>query len=174
MGAREEKALVVAELKEKFSSVQGAVVTDFRGLDVARVTKLRAKLREAGVEYKVIKNTLAKLAIEDTELSSLSEHLQGPTAVAFGYDDPVAAAKILSDFAKENKELEIKAGIVEGKVIDFAGVKALADLPSREVLIAQVLAGLQSPIAGFVNVMQGNVRNLVYVLDAIKKQQEEA
>ncbi|QNO14801.1 50S ribosomal protein L10 [Alkalicella caledoniensis] len=174
MGAREEKALVVAELKEKFSSVQGAVITDYRGLDVARVTKLRAKLREAGVEYKVIKNTLAKLAIEDSELSTLSEHLQGPTAVAFGYNDPVAAAKILSDFAKDNKELEIKAGIVEGKVIDFAGVKALADLPSREVLLAQALAGIQAPVTGFVNVMQGNLRNLAYVLEAIRKQQEEA
>lgn len=174
MGAREEKALVVAELKEKFGSVQGAVITDYRGLDVARVTKLRAKLREAGVEYKVIKNTLAKLAIQDSGLESLQEHLQGPTAVAFGYEDPVAAAKILSDFAKDNKELEIKAGIVEGKVIDFAGVKALADLPSREVLIAQALAGIQAPITGFVNVMQGNVRNLVYVLDAVRKQQEEA
>lgn len=172
MGAREEKALVVAELKEKFSSVQGAVVTDYRGLDVARVTKLRAKLREAGVEYKVIKNTLAKLAVQGSELEGLQEYLQGPTAVAFGYNDPVAAAKILSDFAKDNKELEIKAGIVEGKIVDLAGVKALAELPSREVLIAQALAGLQAPITGFVNVMQGNVRNLVYVLDAIRKQQE--
>ncbi|SET06901.1 50S ribosomal protein L10 [Anaerobranca gottschalkii] len=172
MGAREEKALVVAELKEKFSSAQAAVITDYRGLDVARVTKLRAKLREAGVEYKVIKNTLAKLAIQDTELSELQEHLQGPTAVAFSYNDPVAAAKIISEFAKDNKELEIKAGVLEGKVIDLAGVKALADLPSREVLIAQVLAGLQAPIAGFVNVMQGNVRNLVYVLEAIRKQKE--
>lgn len=172
MGAREEKALVVAELKEKFGSAQAAVITDYRGLDVARVTKLRAKLREAGVEYKVIKNTLAKLAVQDTELSELQQHLQGPTAVAFSYNDPVAAAKIISEFAKDNKELEIKAGILEGKVIDLAGVKALADLPSREVLIAQVLAGIQAPITGFVNVMQGNVRNLVYVLEAIRKQKE--
>ncbi|SHK31504.1 large subunit ribosomal protein L10 [Anaerobranca californiensis DSM 14826] len=172
MGAREEKALVVAELKEKFGSAQAAIITDYRGLDVARVTKLRAKLREAGVEYKVIKNTLAKLAVQDTELSELQQHLQGPTAVAFSYNDPVAAAKIISEFAKDNKELEIKAGILEGKVIDLAGVKALADLPSREVLIAQVLAGIQAPITGFVNVMQGNVRNLVYVLEAIRKQKE--
>ncbi len=174
VGAREEKAKIVESLKENFSSSQGTVVTDYRGLDVAQVTKLRAKLREAGVEYKVIKNTLAKIAVKNTEYSDISEHLQGPTAVAFSKEDPVAPAKIIYNFSKENKELEIKAGILEDKVIDFDGVKALADLPSRDELLGQVVAAFQSPISGFVNVMQANTRDFVNVLNAIKDKKEEA
>jgi len=109
-------------------------------------------------------------------IQGLDEYLEGPTAIALSYTDPVAPAKIISDFVKENKlqALEIKAGLVEGKVINSDGVKALSNLPPREVLIAQVLAGMQAPIAGFVNVLSGTIRNLVYALDAVRKQKESA
>jgi len=171
-----EKQAVVAELKEKLSGTKGAVLTNYRGLTVAQDTKLRSKLREAGVEYRVVKNTMTRIAAKEVGLEGLDSYLEGPTAIAMSYTDPVAPAKIISDFVKENKleVLEVKAGLVEGKVIDAAGVKALASLPPREVLIAQVLAGMQSPIVGLVNVLQGSIRNLVYALDAVRKQKESA
>lgn|SRR5690554_1466580 len=168
-----EKVAIVQEIQERLSKVQGAVITDYRGLDVAEITELRKQLREAGVEYKVLKNTLTILAAREAGLDGIVEYLSGPTAIAFGYDDPVVAAKIISDFAKKNKELEIKGGLVEGKALNADGVKALADLPSREVLLSMVLRGMQAPIAGMVNVLQGNIRNFVYALEAVRKQKEE-
>ncbi|NLM40339.1 MAG: 50S ribosomal protein L10 [Firmicutes bacterium] len=169
-----EKVQMVQEIQERLSKVQGAVIADYRGLDVATITELRKQLREAGVEFKVLKNTLTILAAREVGLDDLEQFLAGPTAIAFGYDDPVTAAKIISEFAKKNKNLEIKGGLVEGKVLDADGVKALADLPSREVLLSMVLRGMQAPIAGMVNVLQGNIRNFVYALEAVRKKKEEA
>lgn len=166
------KQPIVQEIKAKLEESKGAVLTDYRGLNVAEVTDLRNRLRQAGIEYKVVKNTLTRLAANEIGLEGLDAYLEGPTAIAYGVEDPVAPAKILSEFAKEHKNLEIKAGIIEGKVIDFAGVKALAELPSKEVLLAKVLGGMQSPLYGFANVLQGNLRNLVYVLDAVRKTKE--
>jgi len=165
-----EKKALVAELAEKLQNTKGAVLTNYRGLNVAQDTNLRRKLREAGVEYRVVKNA------NEVGIQGMDAYLEGPTAIAISSTDPVAPAKVISDFIKENKlqALEIKAGLVEGKVIDAAGVKALASLPSREVLIAQVLAGMQSPIVGLVNVLHGNIRNLVYTLEAVRKQKESA
>jgi len=176
MAVTAEKQAVVAELKQKLASVKGAVLTNYRGLNVAQDTKLRRKLRDAGVEYRVVKNTLTRIAAQEINLHGLDKYLEGPTAIAISETDPVAPAKVISDFIKENKlqNLEIKAGLVEGKVVDADGVKALANLPPREVLIAQVLAGMQSPIVGLVNVLQGNIRNLAYVLNAIREQKESA
>jgi large subunit ribosomal protein L10 len=171
-----EKEAIVAEIREKLANSKGAVVTDYRGLNVALDTKLRRKLREAGIEYRVVKNTMTRVAAREIGLEDLVPYLAGPTAIAMSSIDPVAPAKVISDFVKENKlkNLSVKAGLVEGKVIDAEGVKALADLPPREVLLAQVLAGMQSPIAGFVNVLQGTIRNLVYALDAVREQKESA
>lgn len=171
-----EKEQIVTDLSDKLSRTKGAVLTTYRGLTVAQDTKLRRKLREAGVEYRVVKNTLTRIAAAKANISGLDQYLEGTTAIAISYTDPVAPAKVLSDFVKEIKgqNLEIKAGIVEGKVVDANGVKALASLPSREVLIAQVLAGMQSPIVGLLNVLQGTTRNLVYALEAIRKQKESA
>lgn len=176
MAVTSEKQAIVAELKEKFSAAKGAVLTNYRGLTVAQDTKLRRKLREAGVEYRVVKNTLTRIAADQSGVSELDPYLEGPTAIALSFTDPVAPAKIISDFLKETKTqvLEIKAGLVEGKVIDADGVKALASLPSREVLIAKALGSMQAPITGFVNVLQGNIRNLVYALEAVRKQKESA
>ena len=166
------KSQVVDEIKEKIGKAQSVVLVDYRGLNVEELTELRSQYRKAGVEYKVYKNTMMRFAFKDSGLEDFNEFLTGPNAVAFGYDDPVQAAKITSEFAKKHEKLEIKAGIVDGKVIDINSVKDLANLPSREVLIAQVLGGFNAPIQGFANVLQGTVRNLVYVLNAIAEQQE--
>ncbi|NLL47641.1 MAG: 50S ribosomal protein L10 [Firmicutes bacterium] len=170
--ARPEKVAMVEEIQERLSKVQGAVLTDYRGLTAADMTALRKELRDAGVEYKVFKNTLTILAAQGAEMEDLVPLLTGPTAFAFGYDDPVAPAKIISEFAKKNKALEIKGGVVEGQVVSPEGVANLANLPSREVLLSMVLRGMQGPMAGMVNVLQGNIRNFVYALNAVKEQKE--
>lgn len=171
---RPEKVAVVEEVKEKLGKAQVVVLADYRGLTVLQATELRRKLREAGVELKVIKNTLTAIAARELGYEGLVPLLVGPTAIAFGYDDPVAPAKVLSEFARTNPVLELKGGLLEGKVLDVQGVKALADLPSREVLLSQVLRGMQGPISGLVNVLQGTIRNFVYALDAVRKQKEAA
>lgn len=169
------KAAVVEEMKEKLQSAQGAVFVGFSGLTVADVTKLRRKFREGGVEYKVIKNTLTRIAADELGYNALDEVLEGPTGVATSKEDAVAPAKILKDFIKETKTeaITVKAGIVDGQVIDAAGVDALANLPSREELLAKLVGSMQAPISGFVNVLQGNIRNLVYVLDAVRAKKAE-
>lgn len=167
------KKQLVQEITEKVNSSQAVVLVDYRGLNVEEVTDLRKKFREAGVEYKVYKNTMMRFAFKDAGLEDFNQFLKGPSAIAFSSEDAVAPAKICHEFAKDHNNLEIKAGIVDGKVIDVEGVKSLADLPSREVLIAQVLGGLNGPISGFANVLQANIRNLVYALNAVKEKQEQ-
>ncbi len=171
-----QKKELVQEIKEKIDQSQGLVLVDYRGLNVSEVTELRENYRKAGVEYKVYKNTMMRLAFEELGLEDFNQFLTGPNAVAFGLEDPVQAAKVTHEFAKSHEKLEIKAGIVDGKIIGIDEVKDLAQLPSREVLIAKTLGGLNAPIAGFVNVLQGNIRNLVYALNAVqeKKAAEEA
>lgn len=171
---RQKKEQVVAEIKEKLEQSSAVILTDYRGLNVSQVTKMRAELRQAGVEFKVLKNTLTSLAANEVGMSELDQYLEGPTALAFSVDDPVAPAKILVKYAKEFKKLEIKGGVLEGKVVDMEAVKALADLPSREELLAQVLRGMQSPMAGFAGALSGLMRNFVYVLDAVRQQKAEA
>lgn len=165
----EAKKQVVEEIKVRLEKIQGAVLADYRGLNVAQVTELRTKLREAGIEFKVLKNTLVKKAAEEVGIEGLGPYLEGPTAIAFAVEDPVAPAKVLSQFAKTNKALEIKAGILEKKVIDAKGVKDLADLPPKEILLAKVLGAMQSPMYGFAGSLQGVLRKFVYVLDAVKE-----
>lgn len=168
-----QKAVMLEEIKEKMSSSQVTVLADFTGISVAKVTDLRSRLRKAGSEMKVAKNTIAGIAAKELGVEGLEQYLEGPTVFAFGIDDPVAPAKILSEFAKEVKQgVDIKAGLLEGKVIDADGVKALADLPSREVLLAKVLGGMQAPMYGFAGVLAANLRNLVYVLDQVRQQKE--
>ena len=169
------KAAVVEEMKEKLQSAQGAVFVGFSGLSVADVTKLRRKFREGGVEYKVVKNTLTRIAADELGFNDLDAVLEGPTAVAYSAEDTVAPAKILKDFIKETKTeaLTVKAGIADGQVIDAAAVEALASLPSREELLAKLVGSMQAPISGLVNVLQGNIRNMVYVLDAVRAKKAE-
>lgn len=175
---RPEKQAVIADLKAQLSTAQGAVLVDYRGLTVAQDTKLRRKLREAGVTYHVVKNTLTNLAAKEAGIEGLEEYLSGTTALAISATDPVAPAKVLSDFQKEIsktvKTFNIKAGILEGKVINAEGVKALAELPSREVLLAKLAGTMQAPISGLVSVMAGTIRKFVYAVDAVRQQKESA
>ena len=163
----------VEEIKEKIEKAQSVVLVDYRGLNVSELTDLRKKYREAGIEYKVYKNTMMRFAFKDSGLEGFNEFLKGPSAIAFGYDDPVAAAKISAEFSKENDKLEIKAGIVDGKIIDVEEVKDLAKLPSKEVLVAQALGGFNAPIQGFANVLNGTIRGLALVLNAIAEEKEK-
>ncbi|NLI92007.1 MAG: 50S ribosomal protein L10 [Peptococcaceae bacterium] len=167
----EEKQKVVEDIKQKFQGSSGVVLADYRGLTVSQVTNLRVELRQAGVEYRVLKNTMVRRAANEIGIEGLDEFLEGPTALAFSAD-PVAGAKILSEFTKKNKNLTIKAGVVEGKVVGPEKVKDLANLPPREVLLSQVLAGMQGPLQGMVNVLQGPIRKLGYALEEVRKLKE--
>lgn len=168
--ARPEKEAVVADLAERLNAAKSVVVTDYMGLDVATITELRQKMREAGVEYKVVRNTLARLAAKNVDMEDINQFFVGPTAIAFGTEDAVSPAKVLVDFAKDHDQLEIKGGALNGNIISLEKVKSLADIPSREVLLAKALASMKAPITGLVNVLQGNMRGLVQVLNQIKEQ----
>ena len=172
MADLEAKKAVVQKIKEKLQTSPAAVLADYRGLTVAEVTDLRNQLRQAGVEYRVVKNTLAVLAAREAGLPELEEYLKGPTAIAYSGPDPAAPAKILSEFARTHKNLVLQGGVVEGKVIDQAGVRELAELPSREVLLGKTLGAIQAPLAGWVGVLQAPIRQLVYVLDSIRQKKE--
>lgn len=167
----QEKQAFVQQLTEKLQSSVAGVVVDYKGITVADDTQLRRKLREAGVEYAVVKNTLLKRAAANVGLSDLDSVLEGATALAVSAEDHVAAAKILCEYAEKNKTFEIKAGFVEGKVINTAEVQDLAKMPPKEVLVAKVLGGLNAPISGFANVLNANLRGLVVALNAIAEKQ---
>ena len=156
----EAKKGVVADIRQKFEKAQSAILVDYRGLNVAEDTELRNQLRKAGVEYAVLKNTMINLAVKDMGIDDIKAHLEGPTAVAFGYEDAVAPAKVLSDFIKKSKKMTIKCGVCDGAYIDEAGVQALANTPSREVLIAKIMGSMMSSVSKF-----------VYALEAIRKKQ---
>ena len=168
--ARPEKEAVVKELTDKFSSAKSLVITDYLGLNVAEMTELRSKLREAGVEFKVVKNTLATIAANDVEMEEMTEYFSGPTAIAFGEDDAVSPAKVLVEFAKDHEVLEVKAGLLNGEIISKDKVESLAEIPSREELLAKAFASMKAPLSGLVNVLQGNIRGLVQVLNQIKEE----
>ncbi|MDD2498842.1 MAG: 50S ribosomal protein L10 [Desulfitobacteriaceae bacterium] len=168
---RKEQA--VNEIKQNIDQSAFSVLTDYRGLDVAEVTELRAKLREAGVTYKVAKNTLIKLAAHDLGIMDVDEHLEGPTAIAFSVD-PVVTAKILTEFAKNHKDLEIKTGLLDKKQVSVDGIKELAKLPPKEILLGQVLGAMQTPLYGFAGSLAGVMRKFVYALDQIREQKANA
>ncbi|MCM3715696.1 50S ribosomal protein L10 [Halalkalibacter oceani] len=149
MSVLEQKKQVVADIAAKLNASKATIVVDYRGLNVAEVTELRKQLREAGVEFKVYKNTLARRATAEANLSELDAQLVGPTAIAFSDEDVVAPAKVLNSFAKEHEALEIKAGVIEGRITSVEEIKALAELPSREGLLSMLLSVLQAPMRNF-------------------------
>lgn len=169
----QSKINLVNEIKEKIEKSQSIVFVDNKGLNVAEVTELRKNLRENGVDYKVYKNTMLKRAFNDLGIEGVEEFLAGPTAVAFGIEDAVQPAKILHDFAEDNDRLEIKTGVLDGKVVSVEEVNALAKLPSREVLVAHLLGSLNAPIQGLATVLSGNIRGLAVALDQIREKKEE-
>lgn len=170
---RPEKASKVAELKELLAGSKGVVLVDYCGLSVAEDTELRSKMREAGIKYMVAKNTFVRIAAQEAGIEGLDAYLEHNTALAFSPEDPVAPAKILNDFSKDHKALELKAGILDGAVIGVDEVKALAELPSREELLAKLVGSMQAPLSGLVNVLQGTIRNAVYVLEAVRQKKEQ-
>lgn len=157
----ERKKAVVAEIAEMFEKAQSAILVDYQGLNVEHTTELRKRFREAGVEYKVYKNNLVKLAIKDTEYESLIEDLAGPNAIAFGFEDPVTPAKVIKDFAKDHQALELKTGVVEGLYCDRERVMKIANIPSRDELLGKFLGSIKAPVSNF-----------VYLLSNISKEKD--
>jgi large subunit ribosomal protein L10 len=172
MAGKAGKEETVATLHAKFGEVKGAILSDYRGLNVQQMSELRRRLREAQVELHVVKNTLARRAAVDTGFEPLADYFVGPMSVAFTEGDVVAMAKALTEYAKVQPNLEIRAGLVEGQVLTPAQVSALAELPPREVLLARLLATMQGPMSGLVNVLQGVQRKFLYVLQAIQTAKE--
>jgi large subunit ribosomal protein L10 len=170
----EAKQQITEDLHDRFARSAIIVLTDYKGLDVTSINELRRKLREANIEYQVVKNTLLVRAAEDTEIALIKDHFKGPSAVAISYDDPVAPAKVLTQFAKENDKLEIKVGVLNGKVLDVQAIKALAMLPSWEVMLAHVLSTINAVPTSFVRVLAEVPRSMLNVLTAIKDQKEAA
>lgn len=166
-----EKKQIVADLAEKLKSSCAGVLVDYKGINVADDTKLRREMREAGVDYEVVKNRLLSLAAEAANLEDMKPVLENTTALAVCKDDYVAAARILCKFAETHKDFTIKLGFVDGAVIDANQVNDLAKLPSREVLVAKVLGSMNAPISGFVGVLNANLRGLVVALNAIAEKQ---
>ena len=159
---RQLKEAKVAEIKEKLEKAQGIVLAKYQGLTVEQDTKLRKSLREAGVEYKVYKNTLVTLAVKELGYEGVVPFLEGPVSIAFGYEDATAPARLLNEFGKNHKAIELKAGIVEGTVYGTETIKQIAEIPSREVLIAKFLGSIKSPVSNF-----------AYLLSAISEKKEQ-
>lgn len=161
---------IAGELKE----ADLIIVADYRGLDVAGATDLRRRLRAEQCSYRVVKNTLTRLACRKVGLEELETYLEGPTAIAYTSADPVGAARVFLEFGREHEALSVKGGLLSGQPLDQGQVKALGEIPPREILLAQVCAGFQAPLAGLVHALQGNISKLVYALDAVRRQKEAA
>jgi large subunit ribosomal protein L10 len=169
---RKEKERIVEELQGALEGTKVAILSDYRGLNVGEMTVLRNQLRQASVNYRVVKNALIKLALKNTDLEPLIDQISGPTAVAFSYEDPISPAKILEQFGREQPKLEIKGGIVEGKLVDQAGVKRLAQIPSREALLGRLVSVLGAGPTHLVTVLSFNLQKLLQLLNAIRLQKE--
>ena len=166
---RPEKEKIVSQLKDRLAQTKILFLTDFTGLNVEETTDLRTNFRGKKVGYKVTKNSLIRLAVQQTDFEGICEHLEGPTGLVFGYDDPSIPAKILYDFQKKIEKPRIKIFWMEGKLFGEGELKRLAQLPSREILFGQILSSLNSPMANFVGTLQGMLRNLVGLIDALKE-----
>lgn len=170
----EEKKQIVGQLHKKFTDAAIVILTDYKGLDVTTMNQLRRKLREAQVEYQVVKNSLMVRASEKTDVALIKDNFKGPSAIAIGYDDPVTPAKVLTEFAKENDKLEIKIGVMDDNVLNLDSIKALSTLPSREQLLAQVLAAINGVPTALVRALNDVPCRLLNVLNALKEKKEAA
>lgn len=170
----DKKKEIAEELHEKFSKSKIVILTDYKGLDVASVSDLRRKLNEVNVDFKVVKNSLLARASENTDVEAIKGDFKGPSAVALSYDDPVAPAKVITEFADKNDKFEIKVGVMGGKRLDVGAIKALSSLPSREVLLSQVLSAMNGVPTSFVRVLNAVPQKLLYALQAIKDQKDAA
>ena len=171
---RKDKEPIVEEMTQLLAGSETMFVADYRGLTVAELGELRAKLRERGATLHVLKNTLAKIAAERSGRQAMAELFSGPTAVTFAGEDLVGAVKALAEYARTHKQLDVRGGFIQNQIIDAAGVKTLATLPPREVLVAQVLGTMVAPITGLVTVMQGTIAGFVRALNQVAEQKEAA
>ena len=167
------KTDTVEALRRTIDAQKGTVVAEFTGLTVAEMTSLRKKLRDVGAEFKVVKNTMIKLAAKDTDFGKLEEFFTGPTALAVTHGDPVALAKAMKDFVAGSQKIRLKAGILEGKVLGVKDVESLAEVPPREVLLSRLAGGLMSPVTRLVRALSDPQRKLVYALHSIHEKQSE-
>jgi len=171
---KEDKKAIIEELQKKLSETKVVIVTDYKGLNVAEINDLRGKLAESNVEYKVVKNTLLTRAAKGTDISLIEESFKGPSAIALSYDDPVAPAKVLTAFAKDHEALDIKIGILDGKILDLNGIARLSALPSREALLAQLLSVINGVPTSLVRALNDVPRRMLNVLKAIEDQKVAA
>lgn len=170
---RKDKEQIVSEIQSSVEGIRAAILTDYRGLNVEEITLLRNQLRQASIKYRVVKNALIKLALKDTHLEPLVDHINGPTALAISYDDPLSPAKILGEFRKKQPKLEIKGGLVEGRLVDQEGIKRLAEIPSREVLLGRLMSVFAAGPTQLIGVLSANLHRLLRVLYAIRLQKGE-
>ncbi|OIP29035.1 MAG: 50S ribosomal protein L10 [Deltaproteobacteria bacterium CG2_30_43_15] len=166
---RKLKEQIIPELNGKFRKVKVAILTDYCGLNVEEINRLRRELRSEAIEYRVVKNSIVKLAAKSTELELLDDYFSGPTAIAISYDDPLSPAKVLIKFSKDYPKLEIKSGVLDGKVITADDIKLLAEIPGREALLAQMLSLFASSQTSLVQVLNGILSKFICVLEAIKE-----
>ena len=174
MITRNQKERIVEELARELEQAELIILTDYRGLTVSDITALRRQLRAEQCRYRVSKNTLTRLACRKIGLEELEQFLEGPSAIAYTSSDPVGAAKVLIKFSKENEALSLKGGLLSGQLLSVERLKALGEIPPKEELLAKVCRGFQAPIYGLVNVLQGTIRSLVYVLEAVRAQKASA
>ena len=170
---KSEKEIFITSMKDRLEKARATFLVDYQGLDVESLNGLRNELRKVDAEFQVVKNRLLKIASKETETAAMTDHFVGPCALAISYEDAVAPAKVLVNQSKEHSKLEIKAGQISGKIIDFEGIKRLAELPSRDVLLAQVLCAMQGVPTSLVRVLSGVMANLVNVLKAIENQKND-
>jgi len=171
---RSEKKQVIEQLSDRVGQASIALVTDFRGLKVEELETLRSRLREEGVHYQVVKNTLARLALDDSPHAVIKDEFKECCALALGYDDPVVAAKVLSKFAKENKKFFVRFGSYEGKMLSADDIEALSKLPGREQLLSMMMGTMNAVPGNFVGLFANMLRNMLYALNGIKEQKENA
>lgn len=167
--SKQEKIRVVEELHDKFGRAGSVILTEYKGLDVAQLTEIRNRLRNCEAEYKVIKNTLARRASEGTDVHKVEGHFTGTIGVVISYGDMVTPVRVLSEYSAKFDSFKIKTGVLEGIVLDPAGIREVAHLPSREVLLGKALGGIKAPVYGLAATLQGMLCKLVYVLDAVKE-----
>lgn len=174
MITKKMKEKMLEEITADLKQAELVIVTDYRGLNVKAINNLRGKLRNEQCRYRITKNTMNRLACRQAGVEQLESFFEGPTAIAYSNADPVAAAKVFMDYARENEALVIKGGMFSGRILNPAEIKALGEIPPREVLLARVVGGFQSPITGLVSVLQGTLRKLVYTVDAVRQHKESA
>jgi large subunit ribosomal protein L10 len=168
-----EKFTAVENVKERLTRSKSVIVTDYRGLTVAQMTDLRTRLRKEGVEYKIVKNRLAKIALRDSGMNTMDDYLKGTTALAFGIKDPVGPAKVLTAYAKENDKLKVMGGLMDNRLLDVSAITELSQLPSREVLLSRLLGSITSPVQKLAYGLNQTVAKVVYAFDAVARQKAE-